>query len=176
MNELSRHPTSVYQAIAAQLEQEVLSRYQSGDYLPPEQQLATRFAVNRHTLRRAVDELVSKGLVLRRPGVGVLVLMHSVNYPHYTRARFSHDLRQQVAMPPANACWRCCVRPARSGGRTGLQEGEQVIHLRTLRRMEGVPVCVTNHFLPQLARWPQLQHYRSGALHDFCSSATSRLL
>ncbi|MDU3076972.1 MAG: GntR family transcriptional regulator, partial [Mixta calida] len=74
MNELSRHPTSVYQAIAAQLEQEVLSRYQSGDYLPPEQQLATRFAVNRHTLRRAVDELVSKGLVLRRPGVGVLVL------------------------------------------------------------------------------------------------------
>lgn len=32
MNELSRHPTSVYQAIAAQLEQEVLSRYQSGDY------------------------------------------------------------------------------------------------------------------------------------------------
>jgi len=177
MNELSRHPTSVYQAIAAQLEQEVLSRYQSGDYLPPEQQLATRFAVNRHTLRRAVDELVSKGLVLRRPGVGVLVLMHSVNYPHYTRARFSHDLRQQGS-DAASERLLAVLRPASQEVAAALacREGEQVIHLRTLRRMEGVPVCVTNHFLPQLAWWPQLQHYRSGALHDFLQQRDQPLI
>ena len=64
--ELSRHPTTVYQAVAAQLEQALKERYRCGDYLPSEQQLATRFAVNRHTLRRAVDGLVNKGLLPSR--------------------------------------------------------------------------------------------------------------
>ncbi len=52
---LSRHPTSYptrYQEIAARLEQELRHHYRCGDYLPAEQQLAARFEVNRHTLRR----------------------------------------------------------------------------------------------------------------------------
>ena len=55
---LSTHPTSYptrYQEIAAKLEQELRQHYRCGDYLPAEQQLAARFEVNRHTLRRAID-------------------------------------------------------------------------------------------------------------------------
>lgn len=61
---LSTHPTSYptrYQEIAAKLEQELRQHYRCGDYLPAEQQLAARFEVNRHTLRRAIDQLVEKG-------------------------------------------------------------------------------------------------------------------
>lgn len=53
---LSRHPTSFptrYQEIAALLEQDLRQHYQCGDYLPAEHQLAERYEVNRHTLRRA---------------------------------------------------------------------------------------------------------------------------
>ncbi len=81
---LSRHPTSYptrYQEIAARLEQELRHHYRCGDYLPAEQQLATRFDVNRHTLRRAIDQLVERGWVQRRQGVGVLVLMRPIDYP-----------------------------------------------------------------------------------------------
>ncbi len=62
---LSTHPTSYptrYQEIAAKLEQELRQHYRCGDYLPAEQQLAARFEVNRHTLRRAIDQLVEKRL------------------------------------------------------------------------------------------------------------------
>lgn len=81
---LSTHPTSYptrYQEIAAKLEQELRQHYRCGDYLPAEQQLAARFEVNRHTLRRAIDQLVEKGWVQRRQGVGVLVLMRPFDYP-----------------------------------------------------------------------------------------------
>ncbi len=37
--------------------------------------------MNRHTLRRAIDQLVEKGWVQRRQGVGVLVLMRPFDYP-----------------------------------------------------------------------------------------------
>ncbi len=89
---LSTHPTSYptrYQEIAAKLEQELRQHYRCGDYLPAEQQLAARFEVNRHTLRRAIDQLVEKGWVQRRQGVGVLVLMRPFDYPLNAQARFS---------------------------------------------------------------------------------------
>ena len=74
---LSRHPTSYptrWQEIAAKLEVELRTHYRCGDYLPAEQQLADRYEVNRHTLRRAIDQLVERGWVQRRQGVGVLVM------------------------------------------------------------------------------------------------------
>lgn len=111
---LSTHPTSYptrYQEIAAKLEQELRQHYRCGDYLPAEQQLAARFEVNRHTLRRAIDQLVEKGWVQRRQGVGVLVLMRPFDYPLNAQARFSQNLLDQAAIPPAKNCYRCCAPP-----------------------------------------------------------------
>ena len=49
---------AIYHKIATQLRDEISARYRSGDLLPSENQLAGRFDVNRHTVRRAIDELV----------------------------------------------------------------------------------------------------------------------
>ncbi|MFS2225005.1 phosphonate metabolism transcriptional regulator PhnF [Pantoea sp. B65] len=165
---LSRHPTTVYQAVAAQLEDELRQGYRCGDYLPSEQQLAARYAVNRHTLRRAVDELVNKGLLQRRHGVGILVLMRPYDYPLHARARFSQNLLEQGSHPTSERLL-AVLRPASSEVAAALAcaEGDNVIYLRTLRRVNGVPVCVINHFIPHLTWWPQLQQFRSGSLHDF---------
>ena len=99
---LSTHPTSYptrYQEIAARLEQELRQHYRCGDYLPAEHQLAARYEVNRHTLRRAIDQLVERGWVQRRQGVGVLVLMRPFDYPLNAQARFSQNLLDQGSHP-----------------------------------------------------------------------------
>ncbi len=168
MLNLSRHPTTVYQAIAAQLEEELSQNYSCGEYLPSEKQLAERYAVNRHTLRRAVDELVNKGLVQRRQGVGILVLMRPYNYPLHSQARFSQNLLEQGSHPTSERLL-AVLRPcnAEIAAALGLTEGDTVIHLRTLRRVNGVPVCVINHYLPDPRWWPTLQQFNSGSLHDF---------
>ncbi|ORM68350.1 phosphonate metabolism transcriptional regulator PhnF [Pantoea rwandensis] len=166
--EISRHPTTVYQAVAAQLEQALQERYRCGDYLPSEQQLADHYEVNRHTLRRAVDELVNKGLLQRRHGVGILVLMRPYDYPLHAQARFSQNLLEQGSHPTSERLL-AVLRPASSDVASALaiNEGDNVIHLRTLRRVNGVPVCVINHFLPELSWWPKLQQFQNGSLHDF---------
>ncbi len=166
--EISRHPTTVYQAVAAQLEQALQERYRCGDYLPSEQQLADHYEVNRHTLRRAVDELVNKGLLQRRHGVGILVLMRPYDYPLHAQARFSQNLMEQGSHPTSERLL-AVLRPASSDVASALaiNEGDNVIHLRTLRRVNGVPVCVINHFIAELNWWPTLQQFQSGSLHDF---------
>ncbi|MEY8713025.1 phosphonate metabolism transcriptional regulator PhnF [Mangrovibacter phragmitis] len=168
MLELSRHPTTVYQAIAAQLEQELNHQYRTGDYLPSEQQLAARFSVHRHTLRRAVDELVNKGLVQRRQGVGILVLKRPYDYPLHAQSRFTQNLLEQGSDPTSERLL-AVLRPASLdvAAALGIEEGVQVVHLRTLRRVNDVPLCVINHYLRDLSWWPVLQQFTQGSLHRF---------
>jgi GntR family phosphonate transport system transcriptional regulator len=178
--DLSRHQTSYptrYQQIAAQLEQELRSTYRCGDYLPPENQLAERFQVNRHTLRRAVDELVDRGWLQRRQGIGTLVLMRPYDYPLHSQARFSQNLLEQGSHPTSERLL-AVLRPATDHVATALgrQEGETVIHLRTLRRVNNVPVCVIDHYLPDLGWWPILQNFQNGSLHDFIRTEINQRL
>ncbi|MGF6565427.1 GntR family phosphonate transport system transcriptional regulator [Kosakonia cowanii] len=168
---LSRHPTSFptrYQEIAAKLEQELRTHYHCGDWLPAEQQLAARFQVNRHTLRRAIDQLVEKGWVQRRQGVGVLVLMRPFDYPLNAQARFSQNLLDQGSHPTSERLL-AVLRPASGhvADALGITEGDNVIHLRTRRRVNGVALCLIDHYFADRQLWPLLQAFDSGSLHDF---------
>jgi GntR family transcriptional regulator, transcriptional repressor for pyruvate dehydrogenase complex len=58
-----------YRKVAAAIGARILSRaLQEGERLPAETELARQFGVNRSTVREALRELESRGLVQRRPG------------------------------------------------------------------------------------------------------------
>ena len=44
-----------------------------GEQLPPEHELADSYSVNRHTLRRALEDLAEEGMILRQKGRGTFV-------------------------------------------------------------------------------------------------------
>ncbi len=71
---------AIYLKIAQQLKNEIHQQYESGDLLPAEQKLASRFQVNRHTVRRAIDELVQDGLIKRFQGLGNQVTQPAIDY------------------------------------------------------------------------------------------------
>lgn len=57
--------------------------------------LAERFEVNRHTVRRAVDELIMIGKVHRQQGKGCMVLAQPMSYPIHAKAAFTRNLLDQ---------------------------------------------------------------------------------
>jgi DNA-binding FadR family transcriptional regulator len=58
-----------YRKVAGAIGERILDRrLAEGDRLPPEIELARQFGVNRSTIREALRELESSGLVSRRPG------------------------------------------------------------------------------------------------------------
>lgn len=162
------HGLALYAQIAEQLRQDILTRFNPGDGLPSESDLAKRFGVNRHTLRRAVDELVEAGMLERRHGLGVFVLDHQLDYQIGQGTRFTENLAAMGLMSE-NRILRKQTLDAipRVAQRLQIAEGSSVHWVETLRLVDNRPMCVISHFLPA-ERFPQLMNdYDSGSLHAF---------
>jgi GntR family phosphonate transport system transcriptional regulator len=84
---------SLWKSIADALTEDIAhGRYRVGDKLPTEAELALRFGVNRHTVRRALADLADAGAVHARRGSGVFVAAAPLDYPLGRRVRFSQNL------------------------------------------------------------------------------------
>jgi GntR family transcriptional regulator len=96
------------------------------DALPPERDLATEFGVSRITVRKAIDGLVSEGLLVRRHGSGTFVRGRvEKNFSMLTS--FSEDMRARGRNPRSD--WL-----KRSSGTVTPEEA------LTLRSSPGTPV------------------------------------
>jgi GntR family phosphonate transport system transcriptional regulator len=92
--------TPVWKSIADTLAAEITNgHYGTGDKLPTEAALATRFGVNRHTVRRALGDMAETGLVHARRGSGVYVTQTPADYPIGKRVRFHHNLMAAGRLP-----------------------------------------------------------------------------
>lgn len=92
--------TPIWKAIATSLRSDISDGvYAAGDKLPTEAVLATRFGVNRHTVRHALSALVAENLVRARRGAGVFVTAIPTDYPIGRRVRFHQNLRAAGRTP-----------------------------------------------------------------------------
>ncbi len=86
-------PAPLWISITDTLRSEIAQgTWRAGARLPSEAQLATRFDVNRHTVRRALQALAEEGFVQSRRGAGVFVRAKPVRYPIGRRTRFRQNL------------------------------------------------------------------------------------
>ncbi len=163
---------TVYHQIGEILESEIREFLKPGDNLPSEAELAVRFGVNRHTIRRAVEELIANGLVERIHGKGIFVTEAPISYEIGKRTRFTERLEAQSRSTCSTVLNNYTI-PARGGvaKRLGLKPGTTVTVFETLREVDGLPFCIISHFLPA-ARFSSLKdEYTGGSLHDFLANA-----
>ncbi|MFH0256706.1 phosphonate metabolism transcriptional regulator PhnF [Vibrio rumoiensis] len=159
---------SVYLDIAHTLEQEITNQYSGGDYLPSEKMLAERFEVNRHTVRRAVDELIMLGKVRRQQGKGCLVLTQPVSYPLHANAAFTSNLIDQGSLPRSEVLKAQLINANSDlAQQLNVELDSRIIHIRTLRKVDGKPMAMIEQYLANLNWWPVLQNFKSGSLHQF---------
>lgn len=87
----------LYVALARTLMQDIeQGRYAVGGLLPPEDTLAQRHAVSRHTVRQALRELKEEGLIWSRAGIGTQVRARSGTARFFSGINTVSDLLQFV--------------------------------------------------------------------------------
>jgi GntR family phosphonate transport system transcriptional regulator len=167
----------LYRQISATLLDEIQANYEPGDYLPPEQLLAERFGVNRHTVRRAIDELVKDGALERYRGRGTIILDARIDYPIRKNSRFTDTLAAQGHGPTSRVLYKDLI-PATGGvaRRLEVSDGTEVVWVETLRSVDGRALGISAHFLPQPYADTVWSGYETGSLHQFLEQEHGLLL
>jgi GntR family transcriptional regulator, phosphonate transport system regulatory protein len=141
-------------ALWRQIEQEIeadirAKQFGPGDRLPTEAELSQRFAVNRHTVRRAMLGLQERGLVRVEQGRGSFVQENIVDYRLSRRTRFSENILT-LRRDPSGELVRVARLPADKTMAQMLQlrAGEPVLLLETLKSADGRPINLGSHHFP----------------------------
>lgn len=147
----------LWSAIAATLKAEIGSgHYRPGDRLPTEAALATRFGVNRHTVRHALAALADRGLVRSRQGAGVFVEQRPTDYPLGRRVRF-HQNVLAAGQTPSRRISRTETRPcdAEEARALRLHPGDAVHVVEGVSLADGQPIAAFRSVFPA-SRFPDL--------------------
>lgn len=113
-----------------------------GDRLPSERRLCTEYGVSRITVREAIGQLVSDGLLVRAPGKGTFVADRMARSRLHL-ASFHEDMRR-LGLQPATVVLQVSqtVPPPRTAQLLGLAAAASAYHVRRLRLADGVPMSV----------------------------------
>ncbi|MFC6088547.1 GntR family transcriptional regulator [Saccharothrix lopnurensis] len=113
-----------------------------GSPIPSERDLAQRYGVSRITVRAAVGQLVSEGLLTRAKGRGTFTARRRVDVQLHLES-FTDDMRRR-GLVPATGVVSCAreVPPPAVAGALDLGPREPAFRLVRLRRADGVPLAV----------------------------------
>ncbi|WP_405017851.1 GntR family transcriptional regulator [Kitasatospora sp. NBC_00070] len=122
----------------------------AGDPIPSERTLCEQLGVSRPTLRSAVDELVSTGLIVREHGRGMFVAPAKITQ-ELTAAPEEHAF----TAPRVGGSWAGRVLEfsvLRAGARVGrklhLSPTAEIAHIARLRLVDGEPMAIEYLYVP----------------------------
>lgn len=133
-------------AISRQIATGVLT---PGARLPTEAVLAAEFGVNRHTVRRAQEELSREGLIRVEQGRGAFVPEDVLDYVVGPRTRFSEWIRRENREPSSRVLRLCEMAADRGVAKElGVKIGGKVALLDRVGFADGRPVSIGSHHFP----------------------------
>src|SRR6202040_1125159 len=120
-----------------------------GDQLPTEDSLIARFGVSRITVRRAIQNLVSRGLVEIRRGKGTFATAPKITQELTELSGFVEDMHALGRKPTARVIGKEIVTANATVARQlELTRGERVVRIRRVRLGNGVPLSFDETYLP----------------------------
>jgi GntR family transcriptional regulator len=120
-----------------------------GDQLPTEDSLIARFGVSRITVRRAIQNLVSRGLVEIRRGKGTFAAAPKITQDLKELSGFVEDMRALGRKPTARVISKETVNANATVARQlAVTRGERVVRIRRVRLADGVPLSFDETYLP----------------------------
>jgi GntR family phosphonate transport system transcriptional regulator len=141
---------ALWRQIATRLQHEIgTGFYPPGGRLPTEAELSQQFRVNRHTVRRALEELSRGGLVRVEQGRGSFVAEDVLEYAVEARTRFSEWIRRHNMEPSGRRLQlKETAADSHVAAGLGIRAGARVVLLERLGFADDRPVILPQHYFP----------------------------
>lgn len=141
-------PVPLYAQVAERFEALIADgTLPSGTRLENEIAMGERFGLSRPTMRRAIQVLVDKGLLVRRRGVGTQIVHGAIT----RRAELSSlydDLSQDDRTPRTEVLLYELIEPtAELAQQLGVELEKPVLHIKRLRWADDAPIALMENYL-----------------------------
>ena len=148
------HSTSTprYREVADRLQTRIQGGEMApGSRVPSERAIAEEFGLSRMTARQAVELLVRRGVVYRRPGSGTFVAPSRIEHTLQRLAGFSQQMRDQGIDPSGRVLAATLHVPADDAVTDALQlaGGDRTWLVRRVRFGNGEPLVVETFEVPE---------------------------
>ena len=141
----------LYHQVEEALRYDIANRiYPSGQSIPTELELQEKFNVSRETVRKAVNNLVSAGLVEKRKGVGTFVthpkIIHRIGHIYGSH----EEILARGMIPSTIFIEKKEIMPSDPMRQEmALGKGATVIKVKRLRFVNEEPVAILSSYLPE---------------------------
>lgn len=141
-------PVPLYHQVAVQLIAAIEDgRMQPGDVLENEMSLVKRLQVSRPTVRRAIQEMVDQGLLIRRRGLGTRVANRKV-HRKFELSSLYDELEREGRNPDTIVLAHQITVDERAALALDLPATTPLLSILRVRTAEGAPLAVLHNWLP----------------------------
>ena len=148
--------TPAFSPLYQQIKVLILQSLQAGEWkpsaaIPSEMELAVRFKVSQGTVRKAIDELASENLLLRRQGKGTFVATHAERQIQYRFLKLIPDNGDPSSEGPAQRQIIDCKRSRASvevARALAIRQGDAVLQVRRVLSFASTPTILEDLWLP----------------------------
>ncbi|MCC8957593.1 phosphonate metabolism transcriptional regulator PhnF [Bradyrhizobium sp. Pear77] len=138
-----------WKQIQAELEEWLSDgRFTPGSRLPTEEELAQQFAVHRHTVRRAVEQLKHDELLRVEQGKGIFVREPSLSYRMGRTTKLSSAATRHGRSLRYRLISVDLVQAIKFGSPLGLPKGHPLIRLQMVRILDGRNIALSWCYYP----------------------------
>ncbi|MCI1832451.1 MAG: GntR family transcriptional regulator [Bifidobacterium sp.] len=140
----------MYAQLKATLLADITSgRYTAGSRIPAEPALCEAYGVSRITVRKAINELVEDGYLLKKQGKGTFVRRHVIDRKIEYVMGFTESLEKAGYRASSEVLERRTI-PAdkRLAEQLDVGCGDDVLYIQRLRKGDGMPVMLENNYFP----------------------------
>ena len=150
------------QRIAADIER---GTYPTGSRIPPEHELEQLYQVSRVTVRRALAELTSEGLLERKQGKGTFVSVPRTSMQLKSLHSFHDSCRMNNVTPSTDVIYmKETTANENDSQELNIPSGGRVLEILRVRKADGVPVVLEKNRFSMAYAWLQDQAL-SGSLY-----------
>ncbi|RKT52202.1 GntR family transcriptional regulator [Saccharothrix australiensis] len=130
------------------IRRQVVQRSYPDGVLPDERFLAAEFSASRNTIREALALLREEGLIERVPGVGTVVVTEKCVHGLDRLMGLAETLHEQGEVTNDIRAAGPIRPPSSVARRLRLADGEPVVYVERLRRLDGLPLSLDLTYLP----------------------------
>lgn len=142
-------PVPLYFQLSQELERAIGSgELKPGDRIETEVEIAERLGLSRPTVRQAIQDLVNKGLLVRRRGVGTQVV-HAQLRRSVELTSLYDDLQTANKQPSTKVLSLSSIKAdGHIAEGLAIPEGAAVIEIKRLRSIRNEPLAIMHNWLP----------------------------